>query len=430
MVARPNILLITCHDLGDHLSSYGWHTVQSPALEALAAWGVQFTNSFCTAPQCSPSRASLHTGRYAHANGMMGLAHAPFSWRLHKDELHLAQILRANGYETALRGVQHLTDSPTELGYDTVITRRPANELADEACTFLNAPEHRERPFYLEIGFFEPHRPYNYGDAQPDSTLGVQLPAYIPEVPESREDFAALQGAVREMDRAVAKIIESLEKTSLLESTWLIFTTDHGIAMPRAKCTCYDPGIRTALMMLFPAGGIAGGRRIDALVSHVDMVPTILEALELPIDSRLHGRSYWSLLQGQASVHNMEIFAEKTFHTAYEPMRCIRTTTHKLIVNFEIDLSINVPGDIQLSPIYPLMLDEIARTRKPVELYDLIRDPNETTNLAGTPELEEIEHDLKAKLLGWMESTDDPLLQGPIASPYYKAALTVLQHPK
>ena len=106
--SKPNILFFTCHDLGRHLGCYGRRTVQSPALDAFAAEGVRFENFFCTAPQCSPSRASLHTGRYPHAAGVLGLAHEPFGWRLPVTERHLAQILSDHGYATILVGMQHL----------------------------------------------------------------------------------------------------------------------------------------------------------------------------------------------------------------------------------------------------------------------------------------------------------------------------------
>jgi N-sulfoglucosamine sulfohydrolase len=102
---RSSILFLTCHDLGQHLGCYGQTTVTSPALDALAAGGVRFDSSFCTAPQCSPSRASLHTGRYPHSAGVMGLAHPPYGWRLDPGERHMAQILAQAGYSTTLVGM-------------------------------------------------------------------------------------------------------------------------------------------------------------------------------------------------------------------------------------------------------------------------------------------------------------------------------------
>jgi N-sulfoglucosamine sulfohydrolase len=121
------------------------------------------------------------------------------------------------------------------------------------------------------------------------------------------------------------------------------------------------------------------------------------------------------------------VFAEKTFHTSYEPMRAIRTDRYKLIVNFEVSTSVDVPADVRESPIYPLMLSQLNAIRQPVELYDLHADPWEQRNVAGEPEVSVIQADLRQRLLGWMQATDDPLLQGPVASPYYADALGYLR---
>src|SRR5689334_8390334 len=118
-----NVLFITCHDLGQHLGCYGQTTVTSPALDRLAETGVRFERSFCTAPQCSPSRASLHTGRYPHSAGVLGLSHQPFGWPLPPTERHVAHILSNAGYATTLVGMQHLTERGLErdLGYRDVL---------------------------------------------------------------------------------------------------------------------------------------------------------------------------------------------------------------------------------------------------------------------------------------------------------------------
>jgi N-sulfoglucosamine sulfohydrolase len=423
---QPNIVFITCHDLGRHLGCYGRPTVVSPALDQLAADGIIFDNNFCTAPQCSPSRAALHTGRHAHSNGMMGLAHHPFDWRLRPGEQHLAQRLMNAGYQTALVGGQHLTarvDAPA-LGYGTIIQGDRARTEAGPNARDWIAQHGAAQPFYLEIGFFEPHRPYDLGA---ETSRGVEIPPYIPDTPQAHEDFAALQGLIAALDDGVGMILAALDAQGLGDHTWVIFAADHGLAMPRAKCTLYDPGIETALIMRWPGGGVSGGRRISHLTSHIDVVPAVLEALGLPLPDNLHGRSLWPLLQNRADYPpHPEIYAEKTFHTAYEPMRAIRTQTHKLIINLEVDIAINIPADIQLSPIYPAMLDDITQHRPYVELYDLRADPSEQHNLAGQPEAAETEADLKARLLAWMQATDDPILNGPVPSPYYHAALRQL----
>ena len=356
---KPNILFITCHDLGRHLGCYGHDTVHSPALDRLAEGGVRFEHSFCTAPQCSPSRSSLHTGRYPHANGMMGLAH--FGWELHSGEKHVAQRLREAGYRTALFGVQHVTSHPERLGYDNISPLGgglcSARETGDAAAAFLRDPQRRDQPFYLEVGFFEPHRPYHWQGIESDESKGVEVPPYMPDCPEARQQFAAVQGAIRAMDEGVGIVLRALSDAGpdIEENTWVIFTADHGLAMPRAKCTLYDPGIGTALLMHWPAAGITGGRTYVDTISNVDIVPTMLEALGQPQPEELHGKSFWPLLEGQPYEPRQEIFVEKTYHTYYDPMRGIRTWTHKLIVNLAKSPGVELPQDILLGTPFPAL---------------------------------------------------------------------------
>ncbi|MBK8019909.1 MAG: sulfatase-like hydrolase/transferase [Chloroflexi bacterium] len=296
--------------------------------------------------------------------------------------------------------------------------------MADTA-QFLSEPH--EKPFFLNIGFFETHRDEigRFRNHPPDRVRGVEVPPYLPDTPESRQEAAELQGSVKHLDTAVGAILDVVRQQGLLHDTWVIFTTDHGIAMPRAKCTLYDPGIETALLMLAEPFGLVGGRVIRDLISHVDLTPTILDALGLPIPDRLQGRSYWPLLQGEPYTPRQHIFAEKTYHTAYEPQRAIRTERYKLIANLEVDI-INVPADIQHSPIYPQMIDELTDERPPLELYDLMEDPLERDNLTGDPAHAEIQRALTQTLLAWMEETNDPILRGPIPSPYYHRAMRLL----
>jgi arylsulfatase A-like enzyme len=389
---------------------------------------VRFERSFCTAPQCSPSRAALHTGHYPHATGVLGLAHHPFGWRLDPRARHLAQILRDVGYRTSLIGMQHLVEhgAERELGYQYLAPVEAAYDEADEAIGQLREFSATDQPFYLEVGFEEPHRPYDFGGAQPDTELGVDVPPYLPDTSESREDLAAFQGAIRQMDNAVGRILAALDELGLAERTLVVFVTDHGAAMPRAKCTLYDPGIEVALLMRWPERGVSSGRVVSEMVSNVDVTPTLLDALGLPVPA-LHGRSFWPLLEGRSFEPRSEVFAEKTFHTQFEPMRAMRTERHKLILNLEIGLRFDVPGDILTSPIYPQMIPRIVGTRPPIELYDLATDRWEEHNLADTPDVADVQADLRQRLLRWMEETDDPLLRGPVTSPYLADALERLR---
>jgi N-sulfoglucosamine sulfohydrolase len=427
MATKPNILFITCHDLGQHLGCYGHQTVHSPALDELAGQGVRFENSFCTAPQCSPSRSSLHTGRYPHANGVMGLAH--FGWEFHPGEIHIAQRLRDAGYQTALFGVQHVTSHPERLGYDTIHPLTSAPEMGAEAAKFLCHPQRQGKPFYLEVGFFEPHRPYHLQGIEPDESRGVEVPPYMPDCPESRQQFAALQGAIRTLDAGVGIQLQALRDAGpdVEENTWVFFAADHGPAMPRAKCTLYDPGIKTALLMHWPAAGITGGRVYTNMLSNVDVVPTMLDALGLPQPENLHGRSLWPLLQGRSYEPRQEIFVEKTYHTYYDPMRAVRTDTHKLILNLTKSPGIEVPLDILMGTPFPALSRVLGLEHVTVELYDLKTDPWERHSLAGKPEVAEVERELKARLLQWMTETEDPILEGAITPPFQVRALQSLR---
>jgi N-sulfoglucosamine sulfohydrolase len=427
-VSLPNILFITCHDLGRHLGCYGQETVVSPHLDRLAAEGVRLAQSFCTAPQCSPSRAALHTGRHAHSVGVLGLVHSPFNWYLEPASAHFARRVQALGYHTALFGAQHVTrhDRLPDLGYAhwSPEAQRPGwpNRFVPIWKRIGDS-----QPFYLEVDFTEPHRPYDWGGAQPEETLGVKLPPYIPNHPESVLEFAGLQGAIRQLDAGVGILLAALEDLALQENTLVVFIADHGLAMPRAKCTLYDPGIEAALLLRWPAGGVAGGRVLTPLMSHIDLVPTLLEALDQPAPAQeFHGRSFWPLLQDRPYKPNDTIFAEKTFHTAYEPMRALRTHRHKLIVNFETGSAYDVPDDVRNGRIYPLIIAQAAGHRPPVELYDLEADPKERDNLAGRPETADLEEELRQRLLGWMQATGDPLLDGPPPSPFYAETMALL----
>ena len=416
-----HILVLTCHDLGRHLGCYGVGTVQTPHIDRLGAAGARFERAFCTSPGCSPSRAALATGRYPHSNGVMGLTHPPFNWDLGPEERHIAQILGAAGYETHLFGHQHVSTRAGRLGFDTVHGPLPAlgRDVAALLTRFLEAKA-PDRPLYLEVNLEEPHRPYDQGGARPDRERGVSVPAYLPQDAASHEEMAALQGAIRQADGAVGAIVQALEGAGFSRNTLLVFTADHGLAMPRAKCTLYDPGIEIALILRWPEGGVEDGRVLHPMVSNVDLLPTLLQAAGVPAPPGLQGRSLLPLLRGEPFVEREAAFAEKTYHSYYDPMRAIRTERFKYIRNFETAFEVEVPGDVQLGAIFREHVELYhAGQHPPAELYDLTEDPLERHNLAGEGQLAEAQGRLDAALWSWMAETGDPLLRGPVPSPAY-----------
>jgi N-sulfoglucosamine sulfohydrolase len=426
---KPHVFVITCHDIGRHLGCYGIESVRSPNLDRLAAEGARFERAFCTAPQCSPSRASLATGRYPHSNGVMGLAHGGFDWDLNPGEWHVAAQLAAHGYETHLFGMQHVTQHVDRLGFQHLHAQGSghgqgtAREVGAAVETFLHGSL-SQGPLYVEINFVEPHRPYDFGGVKPDRAAGVFVPPYLPQIPEAREEMVALQGAIHEVDQTIGRVLDALESVGIAQNTLVIYSADHGLAMPRAKCTLYDAGIGIALIVRWPDGGVQAGLAVSELVSNVDVLPTIMEAAALPIPAEVQGTSFLALLRGEPHRAREAIYAEKTFHSYYDPMRCVRTERFKYIRNFETAFAVEVPGDVQLGPIFRSDPGRYSFDRQHmVEFYDLLADPLEEYNLMGDTGLAEVQRELDRRLWQWMEETKDPLLSGPVASPRYRMVM-------
>ena len=424
-----DVVVITCHDLGRHLHCYGVESVVSPNLDSLAARGVKFEQAFATAPQCSSSRASLATGLYPHNNGVMGLAHPGFDWELALSATHAAAMFAGLGFQTHLFGLQHVSMHPERLGFEQIHSH--ANQLVDAAGETVAADVEQflesdlgARRLYLEINFEETHRPYSFGDRHRTRREGLVIPAYLPAGPEATEELTALQEAIREADSAVGRVLAALDAAGRAEGALVVFTTDHGLAMPRAKCTLYDPGLETALIICWPGGGIGSGVVRSELVSNIDVLPTLMEGSGASPPAGIQGRSLLPLLRGEPYSPRNAIFAEKTFHSYYDPMRCIRTRDHKYIRNFETGFTVEVPGDIQQGAIFRADPSRYSTARTSVvELYDLHADPLEEHNLAGTASIEAVERRLSTELWSWMRETDDPLLNGPVPSPRYRLAL-------
>lgn len=447
--ARPNILLVHCHDLGRHLGCYGARTVTSPNLDALAADAVVADRMFTTAPQCSPSRAGLATGRWPHTNGVLGLTHKNFGWDLRPDEVHLAARLQQAGYRTELIGVHHESrvrsddEIAERLGFDRVRTGGLHDVVAERGSETIERLAAADQPFYLQIGFQEPHRLMGSNDApgvhgflgdhlQPDTERGVEVPAYLEDTPSAREEIAELQGAIKAMDSGVGALLAALDRTGRADDTLVIFTTDHGLALPRAKCSLHDPGLEVAFMVRWPAAGWTGGVRLDELLINIDVVPTLVELLQLDpiLGQPIHGRSFLPLLQhrpGDLEPRDV-IFGEITYHDYYDPRRSARTDRHKLILTFTSSALFMDPSQGWVRRCVPAGTPNgNIGSHPPVQLYDLERDPLEQHNVADDPAYAEVKAQLLAAIRDWMESTGDPLLDGAVTSPQHLNALAELQ---
>lgn len=449
---RPNIIYIHSHDSGRYFSPYG-HAVPTPNIQKLAREGVLFRNAFCAAPTCSPSRACLLTGEVAHQNGMLGLVNRGFAMTPEGYQHHIIRTLRHEaGYYSALVGLQHIARDPHIIGYDyldpTVWGSCWAKEVAPAAVRFIKDKARSKEPFWLTVGFMETHRPYPPATVQDDWRY-VAPPGPSADAPATRRDMADFHASVRHVDWGVGQVLAALEEAGLADNTLVISTTDHGIAWPDMKCCLYDGGVGVHLVMRGP-GLFGGGRVCDAMVSQLDLYPTLCEVLNIPAPAWLHGKSFLPVLRGQANEINDTLFAEVNFHACYEPKRAAWTHRYKFIRRFDGRTTPVLPncdegGNLAFWHRYSHLLkrpkgyEVFLRTLyknkdcgakdywlqhgwaqqyvPPEALYDRLLDPNERCNLIADDAHQKVVVEMRHRLDSWMHNTKDPLLDGPVKPP-------------
>ena len=409
----PNILYLNSHDTGRYVQPYG-NAVPTPNIQWLADQGVMFRNAFCAAPSCSGSRAALLTGSYCHNNGMMGLAHRGFA--LYDYDQHIVHTLREAGYHTELIGEQHVSATPDVLGYDVVheIENTTVNSVAPAAIEALNSGV--SEPFFMSVGFFETHRSFFAPSSVRDRVYSLP-PPFLPDTPEIRQDIAAYKASARSLDHGVGAVLNALHESGLDRNTLVICTTDHGLAFPTAKASLLDRGIGVMLIMRGP--GMPTGVAHDELVSQIDVFPTICEVAGIEPPSWLQGRSLVGLVDGtEPAGTRAEIFAELTYHAAYEPQRAIRTERFKYVRRFD-EYPYPVLANCDDSPSKDAYLARGwgKRTVARESLHDLFFNPGEGRNVIDDPNYAPVAADLRGRLQRWMESTEDPLLDGSVPAP-------------
>jgi N-sulfoglucosamine sulfohydrolase len=432
---RPNILMITTHDLGRHLGCYGIAEVRSPHIDGLAARGVRFANMFSTSAVCSPARGALHTGRYPQSNGLMGLTHAPWWWRFNEGEQHAVAILQRAGYETYLCGLQHVfvKGQESKYGYQHALTTKTdAENTVELAGEFLRGRRQGSKPFFLKVGFFEVHRRGgSYKHRGYDPSKPVFIPRYLAHTPVMREDLGRYQEEIRYFDSCVGRILNALQAAPCARNTLVIFTADHGIPYPGAKWCLRDPGIQVPLILYQPDSCLSGGKVYKDLISHVDVLPTLLDLIGAAKPANLQGVSFADFLQGKSSRKpRREIYAQFTPAMFRDnESRCIRTERYKLTRYFQAGRSMKFPIDVD--PVrFAQHTERAASTGKPrpfVQLFDIAADPGELHDIAGKRENAGIVEELSRKLYAWMESVHDPILKGAVQTPYYRQSMEVFR---
>jgi N-sulfoglucosamine sulfohydrolase len=346
---------------------------------------------------------------------MLGLAHR--GWCLRHPERHVVHVLRQSGYRSALIGEQHVSADPLDVGYDHVVSldSTTVRDVAPAATRLIGEWAGGGQPFFLSVGFFETHRQFFEPISLRDA-LYSRPPDNVVDTPATRRDMASFKASARSLDQGVGMVLNALDEHHLVDETLVILTTDHGLAFPDSKATMFDRGIGVMLLIRGP-GGFGGGRVLDAMVSQLDIVPTICDVAGVDPPSWLEGTSLVPLVRGATDRAHEEIFAELTYHASYEPQRAVRTARYKYVRRYDTDQPGRVPANLDDSLTKDVVLDAgwAALTPPPEALYDLWLDPAEGVNRIDDPSLGPVLQDLQGRLRHWMVRTADPLLDGPVA---------------
>lgn len=512
---RPaNVVLILADDAGLETQVYNNTVCLTPNLNALAQRSVVFRSAFASASSCSPSRSVLLSGLPQHQNGMYGLSQDEHNFHSFEGVQSLPAILRRSGVRTGIIGKKNVapdsvysfdfeateeTHSVNQVGRNITLIKQLVRQfLAAGARGSVGDGGSGEQngtataaPFFLYVAFHDPHRcthtdpqygsfcerfgdgsspsmglipdwkPYRYDPAD------VVVPYYVPDTPAARADIAAQYTTISRLDQGIGLIMNELAAAGHADDTLVIYSSDNGPPFPVGRTNLYDPGIVEPLLVSSPQHRSGWGSETDALASHADIVPTVLDWFGVAYPKynifgkgppvTLTGRSLLPLLGADPSnaadmaslslsvaqqlMENVAesgsgwlqpsevVYASQSLHevTMYYPMRALRTHRFKLIQNINYRMPFPIDQDFDVSPTFQ---DMLLRTRESLplnwyknlttyyyrdswELFDLANDPKETNNLATSTEYKPVADTLRSLLNRWQNVTNDPWICAP-----------------
>jgi N-sulfoglucosamine sulfohydrolase len=426
--AGKNVVLLIADDLGMEVGCYGDKAAKTPNIDALARTGTRFTRGFASVSSCSPSRAAILTGLPTHQSGQYGLAHAEHNFHTFRTVQSIPRLLKPAGYRTGVIAKLHV-QPPEVYPWDVEVKNNGRNGAVIAAAAKKFIEESGDKPFFLLVGFTDPHRAKRGFDSQnplkgvPTFTFdpkGLPVPYFLPDRPDARADLADYYGSASRLDFGVGAVLDVLKQTGRDADTLVIFLSDNGMPFPGAKTTLYDPGLNLPLVIRAPGVKPAVNR---ALVSWTDIAPTVLDWAGVKPPVAMGGKSLLPLLGTEDGKDRDVVYGSHQFHevTMYYPMRMVRTREHKLIVNLAHELPYPVAQDLYNSDTWQGVLrrNDTMLGRRPrqayehrprEELFDLTKDPNELTNVAGDAAYADVLKELRGKLRAWQVATKDPWL--------------------
>lgn len=416
--SMPNIVVYLSDDHSQFDSSlYGAADIPMPNLEKLAADGMVFSHAFVASPSCAPSRAAMLTGLMPARNG----AEANHTYPT-KGTHYLISDLRAIGYEVAAFGkVAHGRErGGKQAGFDSMVGPSSYVKLRENVARYLQE-RRSERPLCLFVGISNPHVPWPR-DSSFDAEQ-VKLPPTFLDTPSTRSHRASYYEEIRELDLLLGELRE-MSAAHLGDDLLFLHTSDHGSQWPFGKWTLYDYGIRVPLVVSWP-GRIRSGSKSDAMVSWIDILPTLIDVAGGKVPSGLDGRSFADVLTGKKGSHRKRIF---TTHSGdgnmnIYPIRSVRNRDWKLIHNLHPEFAFTNHSDLLRKDGAGAYWSEWAEMAKhderakrvvdryyhrpEFELYQLSQDKYEQNNLADDPEQASRLAEMKEELGEWMTNQGD-----------------------
>lgn len=416
---KPNIVLIIADDLGwNDLGCYGNENVSTPNIDRLAKEGLKFNNTYLTTSSCSPSRSSIISGRFPHNTGFPEFT---YKGALAKNISTFPLLLKEAGYYTAQSGKWHLGDNPRK-SFDKINDKEigPGGE-SDWIHTIKNRP--KNRPFFMWFASTDPHRTWGKNAfAGTHKADKIQPPPFLADTKSTREDLAKYYDEITRFDHYIGEVEEELKAQGVLDNTVLLILSDNGRPFPRCKTRLYDSGIKTPLVIKWEKGIKMMGEECNAMVSAIDIAPTILDIAGIDIPASFQGKSFKSLFNNPTLEFRKYIFAEHNWHGFETYERMVRTKNFMYIINKRPSLSNPPPSDAIKSPSFKDLIflknngqlsstqnDIFINPRPREELYNCIKDSLQLFNIASLASYKKELKTLRKIMKKWQKATDDSL---------------------
>ncbi len=436
---RPfrSVMCLIADDQAAIAGCYGNDVVRTPNMDRLASEGTRFTHAFATTPSCSASRSVILSGLQNHKNGQYGHAHLPANFHSQPHVQSIPRILKAQGFRTGVVGKLHVQPAdvyPWDYEQTAQFGNRDVWDMGQKVREFL--AESEGQPFYLHVGFSDPHRAggpggfanhrdYQNVDAREYSPADVTVPDFLPDQPEVRAELAQYYQSIDRLDQGYGFCLDALKDAGRLDDTLVLCFSDHGMPFPGAKASPYDTGLHVPLLAMAP-GQSRKGVTNDAMISLTDIAPTVIDwcGAEVPANYDFHGSSFVPIIGQESGAGRDEHYYSHTFHEIvnFFPWRGVRTRKYKYMKFLYPELEMPLPSDLWGSPTWQGVRSRQSKTvglrrtqnvlrHAPEELFDIVADPMETTNLAGSAAHQAVLSELREKVAKFREDTGDPWLR-------------------